>query len=207
MEGKTKDVMKKKKILHWCILMIGALAITSCGERRPPAVEDAKHIGSELKDAGQQAFMNNLAMFCGQSFRGQQIFMAEGRESWALRQFVMHVTVCEDDRVYIPFHLDDDESRTWMFLVEDGRLRIRHDHRHADGTPEEVTMYGGYADESGTGFWQNFPADDYTCDMLPNSCHAQWRVELSQDLQTFSYALFNYGELLFRAEFDLGRPL
>lgn len=189
------------------LLLMAMMVIAGCADRRAPETAEAVQVGSALEDAGQQAFMNNLAMFCGQSFSGRQVFMAEGRESWALKQFVMHVTVCEDDRVYVPFHLDDDHSRTWMFLVEDGRLRFRHDHRHADGTPEDVTLYGGYADGTGTGFWQNFPADDYTCEMLPNSCHADWRVELSEDLLTFSYSLFNYGELLFRAEFDLGMPI
>ncbi len=49
--------------------------------------------------------------------------MAEGRESWAHMEFIMHVTLCEDDRIFVPFHLDDDHSRTWMFLVEDGKMR------------------------------------------------------------------------------------
>jgi hypothetical protein len=190
------------------LLLALLLTLGSCTERRSHSeTEDFTPVGSELTDAGQQGFLNNLAQLCGQSFKGQQVFMSEGRESWALKKFVMHVTVCEDDRVYVPFHLDDDHSRTWMFLVEDGRLRFRHDHRHEDGTPEDVTMYGGYADGSGTAFWQNFPADEYTCEMLPNSCHADWRVELSEDKTTYSYSLFNYGELLFRAEFDLTLPL
>ena len=190
------------------LLLALLLTLGSCTERRSHSgTEELTPVGSELTDAGQQGFLNNLAQLCGQSFKGQQVFMAEGRESWALKKFVMHVTVCEDDRVYVPFHLDDDHSRTWMFLVEDGRLRFRHDHRHEDGTPEDVTMYGGYADGSGTAFWQNFPADEYTCEMLPNSCHADWRVELSEDKTTYSYSLFNYGELLFRAEFDLTLPL
>ena len=37
-----------------------------------------------------------------------------------------------------------DNSSTWMFPVEDGRLRFRHEHRHDDDTPDEITMHDGY---------------------------------------------------------------
>lgn len=164
-------------------------------------------VGSELINTQERAFLNNIAQLCGQTFAGRETFIAEGRESWADKSFVMHITVCEDDRVYVPFHLDNDHSRTWMFLVEDGRLRFRHDHRHEDGTPEEITMYGGYADGDGTSLLQNFPADDYTCEMLPTSCDAVWRVFLSEDLSTFSYQLLYQEELLFEGAFDISKNI
>ena len=133
--------------------------------------------------------------------------MAPGRESWADKDFVMHVTVCEDDRVYIPFHLDDDHSRTWMFLAGDKGLRFRHDHRHEDGTPEDLTMYGGYADGTGTGYMQKFPADDYTVELLEDVLNREWRVILAEDLSTLEYQLLYHGEVVFAAEFDLTSPL
>ncbi len=163
-------------------------------------------VGSELTDPDEKAFFNNLAQYYGQSFRGEQTYMAEGRESWGHMDFVMHVTLCEDDRIHIPFHLDEDHSRTWMFLVEEGRLRFRHDHRHEDGTPEAITMYGGYADGNGSALRQDFPADEYTCELIPTSCHAVWRVELTEDPRSFSYMLLSHGEELFRARFDLEHP-
>ncbi len=163
--------------------------------------------GSELADPVEKAFFNHLAQYYGQSFRGKQDFMAEGRESWEHMDFVMHVTALEDDRIYVPFHLDDDHSRTWMFLVEEGRLRFRHDHRHEDGTPEDITMYGGYGSGRGTAMKQDFPADEYTCGLIPTSCHAVWRVELSENPRTYSYMLFSHDELLFRGVFDLENPI
>ena len=133
--------------------------------------------------------------------------MAEGRDSWAHMDFVMHVTVCEEDRVYIPFHLDEDQSRTWMFLVEDGRLRFRHDHRYPDGTPEERTLYGGYADGTGTVFRQHFPADEYTIELLHDTLNRQWNVVMDEEMTNFSYQLQYHGEIVFQADFDLTQPL
>ncbi len=190
-----------QKSFKLLILASFALIISSCG-----STGNAEY-GSTLEIPEEKEFFNNLATLCGESFSGRQVYIAEGRESWENKDFVMHVTVCEDNRIYIPFHLDDDHSRTWMFLAEEGRLRFRHDHRHPDGTPEEVTMYGGYASGSGTGFKQDFPADDYTCETLPTACGAVWRVELSDDLSLFSYSLLDHGTLLFTAEFDLGSTL
>jgi hypothetical protein len=197
------------KTNYWIIsiLMSGLLIMTGCVSPEKRAKEDTKSDEIIQDDTGQLAFLANLAAFCGKSFEGREVFMAEGRESWADKQFIMHVTVCEFGMVHIPFYLDDDHSRTWMFFIEDGKLRFRHDHRHADGTPEDVTLYGGYADSSGDAYCQNFPADEYTCDMLPNSCTAEWRVKLSDDLSTFRYMLFSDGELFFEAAFDLSNPM
>jgi hypothetical protein len=152
-------------------------------------------------------FMENLARFCGSSFRGRETYFLPGRESWADKEFVMHVVLCEVDRVHIPFHLDDDTSRTWMFLLEDGRLRFRHDHRHPDGTPEELTMYGGYADGSGSAYAQSFPADDYTIDLLTDTLGRQWNIVMDELLTNFSYQLQYGDKIVFQADFDLTNPL
>ncbi len=197
----------------WRLVQISAVVIgflfVQCNRQPAEQANDrpTKTLGSELTDAQERAFLNNIAQLCGQTFSGGETFIAEGRESWADKQFVMHVTVCEDDRVYVPFHLDDDHSRTWMFLVEDGRLRFRHDHRHEDGTPEDITMYGGYSDGLGTSLLQSFPADEFTCEMLPTACNAIWRVFLSEDLKTFSYQLHYGDELLFEGAFDISKNI
>lgn len=185
------------------LILLALFTFSACGG---PA-DNKSDFGSELTNENEQAFFNNLAEYCGKSFAGEQVFLAEGRESWAHKDFVMHVQKCGDDHIHVPFHLDEDQSRTWMFLVEEGRLRFRHDHRHEDGTPEEETMYGGYADSEGTAFRQDFPADQYTCELLPTACEAVWRVELTEDPKTFRYSLFSEDGLLFTAAFDLEKPL
>jgi hypothetical protein len=187
------------------IIAISAFLLLSCGTSTPK--EETKTKSCCSIDNSQQAFLKNLASLCGKSFNGRESFMKDGRESWANKKFVMHVTVCEEDKVHIPFHLDEDRSRTWMFIMEEEGLRFRHDHRHEDGTPEDQTLYGGYADSTGTAFMQSFPWDDYTKELLADGIVRQWNVILAEDLSTLKYQLLYGGELVFEAEFDLAKPI
>jgi len=190
------------------IVVVGVMAICiACGGGMPSGGDAAVVLADDLLSAQERGFLDNLSALCGKSFRGKETYMAPGRESWAEKDFVMHVVLCEEDRVHIPFHLDDDTSRTWMFLVEEGRLRFRHDHRHPDGTPEESTLYGGYSDGAGSAFAQNFPADQYTIELLVDTLNRQWNVIIDEDLSNLSYQLLYHGEIVFRADFDLTKPL
>lgn len=191
-----------KKIL---LLALSGIFFASCAPRERHLEEEFTLFS--LEDSNQQAFVANLARFCGQSFAGRQVFLAEGRQSWADRSMTIHFSLCEEGQINVQFHMDEDHSRTWMFKEEVGRLRFRHDHRHPDGTPEDITLYGGYAHSMGTTFEQNFPADEYTCEQIPTSCNATWTVSMTDDLTIFSYQLKNFGELLFQADFDLVNPL
>jgi len=188
------------------LILVVALLAVAFGPRQQVA-EEAEISEGLLIDDNQQAFLKNLASLCGQSFAGEEVYMIPENESWGHLDFVMHVSVCEDDHVYIPFHLSEDRSRTWMFLVEDGLLRFRHDHRHEDGTPEEVTMYGGYATNQGTPFVQHFPADEYTCELIPYACTNEWIVMIAEDFSKLTYRLTRGGVLRFEAEFDLSNPI
>lgn len=193
-----------KKIV---IIFLAVVVLAGCHSRQHGEDEVVETFDLELPP-DQQAFLDNLASLCGQSFRGEETFMADGRESWAHMDFVMHVTFCEDNQVHIPFHLDDDHSRTWMFTAEGGRLRFRHDHRHPDGTAEDQTLYGGYADGEGTPFRQSFPADDYTLRLLDNPENERvWNVVMDAEMTTLSYQLEYEGEVVFQADFDLTQPL
>ena len=122
-------------------------------------------------------------------------------------RFVIYITTCDSNKVLVPFHLENDSSRTWMFEIDDSGLRFRHDHRHSDGTPEEQNLYGGYANQQGTEFAQHFPSDDYTNKILGDSTSREWRVILAPDLSLLSYQLFYSDSLIFQADFDLTKPL
>lgn len=200
--------MKKKAFLITAI----AFLTFACGPRTQTGEETTETlhavettVGSGLTSGVHREFLNNLATLCGQSFEGEQIYRSHHGAGWGDLDLVMHVTVCEDDRVLIPFHVGEDKSRTWMFLVEEGRLRFRHDHRHPDGTPEDETLYGGYADDNGTAFAQYFPADDYTGQLIDGGAGNLWTVMISKDLSTFTYMLERDGEKRFRLDFDLTR--
>jgi hypothetical protein len=177
----------------------------SCGTSNQKSVDSEKVPVSSIEN--QKAFLNNLASLCGKSFGGWEAYMQEGRESWASKKFVMHVTVCEDNQVFIPFHLDDDHSRTWKFIMEESGLRFRHDHRHEDGSEEDRNLYGGYATDEGTAFRQYFPADEHTLETLADGIDRQWNVILSDDMSRLSYQLLYSGVLVFQADFDLTKPL
>ena len=170
-----------------------------------PVVKSEKP-GSSLSEA-ETAFMANLSGLCGKSFRGKETYSAPGRDSWSEKSFLMHVTICEDDRIHIPFHINGDKSRTWMFLVEEKGLRFRHDHRHEDGTPEDLTMYGGYSDGTGTAYIQKFPADEYTVDLLQDVLGREWIIILDEDMSSMKYQLHYSGKLMFEGEFDLRAPV
>lgn len=200
--------------MKYSILLISATALFffACGPRQ----EQASHIHDPEVAAAlftfehdmSAAFFENLKTLCGKSFAGRQVYVQEGRESWADRNMVMYVTRCDEEAIHVPFHMDEDQSRTWMFLNEEGRLRFRHDHRHPDGTPEDLTLYGGYADtEQGTPFRQVFPADEYTIEIHPRSVNSYWVVELKEEMHVFSYSLYSNDALLFEAHFDLTQPL
>ncbi len=195
--------MKMMRIITISLIAIFAI---SCGSPNQNGKNTTKEKEPTVFE-NQLAFLNNLASLCGKSFSGKEAYIEEGRESWAHKKFVMHVTLCEDDRVHIPFHLDDDKSRTWKFIMEDERLRFQHDHRHPDGTPEDQNLYGGFADSTGNAYWQNFPSDEHTLNMLDDGHFRQWRVILTEDLSLLSYQLYYDEKLIFQADFDLTQPI
>ncbi len=193
------------------ILLMGLFLFSACSQNEKESEFDETNnetIEEQVKvSENEKQFLKNLASLCGKSFRGKETYMKNKNGSWVDNELIMHVTVCEDDIVKIPFHVDDDKSRTWIFMLEDGNLRFRHDHRHEDGTPEDLTLYGGYADGSGSQFIQIFPADDYTKNLVGDHIDRTWVVMLDEKMTTMTYKLRFYGEKYFEAKFDLTNPL
>ena len=117
------------------------------------------------------------------------------------------MSVCNDTEVQIPFHVGEDKSRTWVLKLDDQGLLLKHDHRHADGTPDEITWYGGYAKTGGTAFSQAFPADEHTAKLIPAASTNEWSLVFGPDKKTLSYILSRDGNMRFQADFDLSKPL
>lgn len=107
----------------------------------------------------------------------------------------------------IPFQVGENRSRTWVLTLDEQGLLLKHDHRHADGTPDEITMYGGYATPAGTDRVQSFPADEHTATLIPAAATNEWSLVLNKESKTLSYILKRDGQLRFRADFDLGRAI
>jgi hypothetical protein len=174
------------------------LVATACepAAESPPATVDP-----------QEVFWTALTALCGQAFEGSVQDPQPQDTAFAGRTLVMHVRECTQDEIRIPFHVDDDRSRTWVLTRTETGLRLKHDHRHADGSEDEVTQYGGDTSDSGTATQQSFPADQETATLLPAAATNVWTMEL-EPATRFAYTLRREGtDRRFRVEFDLTRTV
>ncbi len=154
-----------------------------------------------------QDFLQNLSAFCGHHYAGQVVFPDEEKNPFKGQPLKIHIASCSPAVVHIPFQVGDDRSRTWVITLDEKGLLLKHDHRHEDGTPDKITEYGGYAKTGGTAFIQNFPADEYTANLIPAAATNEWTLKLSDDKKTLSYMLSRNGELRFHATFDLTKKI
>jgi hypothetical protein len=84
---------------------------------------------------------------------------------------------------------------------------LKHDHRHEDGKPAEQTLYGGETRIAGEPTVQEFPADTYTAELIPEAATNVWTIEVVPG-DVFVYALRREGtNRRYRIEFDLTRPV
>lgn len=119
----------------------------------------------------------------------------------------MHVRSCDPAEIRIPFHVGADRSRTWVVTPTATGLLLKHDHRHEDGSEDEITQYGGEAIGRGTDTTQDFAADAFTAELVPTAATNVWTVEVLPG-ERFVYALRREGsDRRFRAEFDLSAPI
>jgi hypothetical protein len=144
---------------------------------------------------------------CGQAFEGSVQEAQPPDTTFTGRALVMHVRECTENEIRIPFHVGDDRSRTWVVTRTVTGLRLKHDHRHPDGSEDEVTQYGGDTAESGTATRQSFPADQETAALIPAAATNVWTLELDRGVR-FVYALRREGsDRRFRAVFALTEPV
>lgn len=164
-------------------------------------------------DTPADAFFQRLSTLCGQAFAGRVEVDAPaptGADPFAAGPLVMHVRECTPDAIRIPFHVGADRSRTWVVTRRPGGLRLQHDHRHEDGSPDALTLYGGDTRDAGTPTRQEFPADGASRAMFLAQGRAvsvdnTWAMEIEPG-RAFVYELARPGRL-FRVEFDLASPV
>jgi hypothetical protein len=133
-------------------------------------------------------FMATLKSMCGQRFEGGLTYAIDPANPFAGKKMRADV-VCTGTDVRMPVLVGEDRSRTWIFTRSATGLDLRHDHRHPDGTPDAVTMYGGLANDDGTALSQSFLADQHTFRVFPGSETNIWTTSLSADGQTLTYHL------------------
>jgi len=178
--------------------------------------------GCGARDEAQgplDTFWMALSDLCGSAFEGTLTEGSENaRASFGVETMVMHVRHCSETRIDVPFHVGENRSRTWVFTREVGGLRLKHDHRHEDGTEDEITQYGGDAISPGTATRQEFPADAYSIEMF--AAHVEgspgldgaefnlWTVDVRPG-EIFAYQLTRTNDpgTRFRVEFNLSAPV
>lgn len=201
------------------------------GMRLPPIPSPWLPLGALLLTMGcagdrlaardpQAAFMARLGALCGKAFAGRIVASvpAGADDVMAGKPMVMHVRGCSAGRIEIPFHVGDDRSRTWVITQTPDGLRLKHDHRHEDGSADKLTMYGGDTGSRGTAGQQRFPVDaesiaSFRANGLDRSVTNVWTLTLSDPRAAaprFTYELqrpAGPAERLFRVEFDLSRQV
>lgn len=155
--------------------------------------------------------LQGLRRLCGKAYAGRVVVDTprSADDPFAGKPLIMHVRECGPLEIRVPFHVGDDRSRTWVFSAHDGELRLKHDHRHEDGSPDKLTMYGGDQRRYARGPRLEFPADAYSQALFRAqgrevSVSNVWAIEI--DERRFVYELARPGRL-FRVEFDLSRPV
>jgi hypothetical protein len=187
---------------------VGAAADPAQESSAPPLVTDA------VADVDPQAaFMAALRQHCGQAYAGRIVsnVPAEAEDPFAGKPLVMHVRECREGEIRIPFRVGEDRSRTWVISHTDSGLRLKHDHRHADGSEDALTQYGGDTEMPGTALRQEFPADAFSKRMFEQQNRAvsisnTWAIEIEPGVR-YLYELSRPSGRLFQVEFDLSTPV
>ena len=152
--------------------------------------------------------MKDISAHCGRSYEGRVVSDDQVDDAFAQETLIMQVRRCRKSILHIPFHVGDDHSRTWVITRTENGLRLKHDHRHEDGSADAVTQYGGDS-QTINGGRAEFPADQYSIELferegLTASVGNVWAVEITEDL--FAYELSRENRF-FRVEFDLTTPV
>ena len=158
--------------------------------------------------AGEQdAFWASLQRLCGNAYAGRLVEGSQADSAFRRSELVMHVRQCSDREIRIPFHAGENRSRTWIVTRTADGLRLKHDHRHQDGSEDAITQYGGDTRGPGTAARQEFYADAHTAALIPAAATNVWTMEVVPG-ERFAYALRREGtDRRFRVEFDLTRPV
>lgn len=150
------------------------------------------------------AFWSKLQTHSGKAYKGT---LTEGRaDALTKGEMVMHVRFTSDSVIKIPFFVGDDRSRTWVLKRQNGKILLKHDHRHEDGTPDKVTQYGGWTPNSGSPRMQFFPADEETAKLLPSSASNIWWITIDDQFFTYNLRRVNSNTPI-TVKFDLSQPV
>ena len=156
--------------------------------------------------APKDLFFGYLSDLCGKSFEGRVVTTDPADADFQGKRLVMTVKDCSKDEIRIPFAVGEDRSRTWVITDTGNGLRLKHDHRHEDGTEDKLSQYGGDTVAKGTDNRQEFPVDQFSKDLFTREGRTVsntnvWAIEVHPE-RMFAYELRRPNRH-FRVEFDL----
>ncbi len=190
------------------VLIISLGFVFSCKEiisEDQPMFEEQTVEREVLKLTEANEFWDTLKSLCGNAYEGT-LELPENDGDFGGKRLVMHVRSCEDNVIKIPFFVGDDKSRTWVLTFENDRIELKHDHRHEDGSEDEITMYGGTTTNSGQANIQLFPADQHTKMIISAASTNTWWITV--DDSKFTYNLRRIGtDRVFSVSFDLTKTI
>jgi hypothetical protein len=183
--------------------------LSACG-----GADQSNSTAAVADTAAADQFMAGFQQHCGLSYQGSIAANTPVNpdDAFAGQTLVMHVRECLDGELRIPFHVGDDHSRTWIITRTDAGLRLKHDHRHEDGSEDILTQYGGDTSTEGSASRQEFPVDQFSIDLFLREGSAAsvtnvWAMEIVPG-QQFVYELSRPGsDRMFRVAFDLTTPV
>lgn len=182
--------------MAWRVL-VGTILLSACSGTNNPAPESL--------------YFERLSALCnGEAYAGSLVSTDAADADFQNADMRMGPATCDGNTIYIPFVVEDDRSRTWQITRTVDGVRLKHDHRHRDGTEDAVTQYGGDSNAVGSVSFQDFPADDETKALFVRedievSTQNTWRVEIEPG-EIFTYQM-SRPERMFRVEFDLSTPV
>jgi len=174
--------------------MMLAVTVAACGE----TVEDESHQEAAAALSPQNAFWENLRGLCVSAAAGE-LLQAPDRQIDPDADLVVHFWECGDEEIRFPLHVDDNRSRTWVFIRHADHLELRHDHRNEDGTEERNTWYGATTLQEGTANRQEFAT-------MRGEVRSGWAVEIEPGVH-FTYGTMRDGEWRHHLRFDLTLPV
>ena len=181
----------------WGRLVAYSVLLTACSGAEPPAPESL--------------YFERLSALCnGEAYAGALVSSDTVDADFKSADMRMGPATCDGNTILIPFTVDDDRSRTWVITRTLDGVRLKHDHRHRDGSEDVVTQYGGDSSAPEASYALDFPADDETKDLfnregLEVSTQNTWRVEIEPG-ERFTYQMSRPARL-FRVEFDLSNAV
>lgn len=147
-------------------------------------------LGSSVKAiaSNQESFFDAIKSHCGKAFSGS-VEDSSNSTAYNGKKFVLHIRDCSNTQIKMPLHIDDNSSRILILTKSGESIKLEHDHRHPDGSPDALTLYGGYSVDS-TAKVANFPESSESIAITkahaPNRTYPSlWSIILSAEDITY----------------------